>query len=70
MQALVRDKLRYAVLPVFLLLCACQPQSAQPPVPGSASPYLLTASIKEIMASIVDPAADALWESVGSTIPA
>jgi hypothetical protein len=47
-------------------MAGCQPQSTSPP----ATPFKPTASIQEIMASIVDPAADTLWESVGSTVSA
>jgi cytochrome c556 len=49
-------KLRYLSL---LLLAACSP-SEQP------VPFRPDASIQEVMASVVDPAADALWEAVSS----
>lgn len=32
--------------------------------PGHDSPYIVTATIKELMDSTVDPSADALWDSV------
>ncbi len=41
---------------------AARPGSANSP--ASQSRYLLTASIKELMDSTVDPAADGLWEAV------
>lgn len=44
-------------------LAGCQPA---PP----AQVFRTTASIQDIMQSIVDPAADALWESVSSTVTA
>jgi hypothetical protein len=47
-------------------MVACRPQSTSLP----PTPFKPTASIQEIMASIVDPAADTLWESVGSTVSA
>jgi hypothetical protein len=51
---------------VFLplaLLAAC----SQPKAPAAApQPFQPTASIQELMQTIVDPAADAVWESVGS----
>lgn len=43
-------------------LTGCQPAAAPGPRP--------LASLQEIMQSIVDPAADALWESVSSTVTA
>lgn len=36
--------------------------------PAAAPPFRPTASIQEIMQAIVDPSADALWESVSSTV--
>jgi hypothetical protein len=56
------SNMRY-LLPL-LLLAACG-QSA-PPAAKPASPFRPTASIQELMASIVDPAADALWEAVST----
>jgi hypothetical protein len=49
------------------VLTACQQQAAAPSAPAPQQ-FKLTASIQEIMEAIVDPAADVLWESVGSTI--
>jgi hypothetical protein len=62
MQKQLRLSLLFLSLGLFLLsVVACQPQST------TQQAFKLTASIQEIMASIVDPAADTLWESVGST---
>jgi hypothetical protein len=47
----------------LLVLAACAP-----PAPA-ATPERL-ASVQEIMGSMVDPAADSLWDSVGSTLTA
>jgi hypothetical protein len=64
MQKQLQHSLLFLSLGPFLLgVVACQPQSTTPP----AQPFKPTASIQEIMASMVDPAADTLWESVGST---
>jgi len=47
----------------LLSVSACQ--SAPPPAPAPAAPpYAPTATIKDIMLSIVDPAADVVWLSV------
>lgn len=56
----------------MIALCACtggeQPtQSSSTPAARPAateSPFIITASIKELMDSTVDPAADGLWDSV------
>lgn len=54
---------------VFALL-GCQPHESATtttaPVPAPS--FRLTASIKELMESMVDPHADVIWESVGTTI--
>jgi hypothetical protein len=68
-------KLRHSLLLLSLgsllfAAAACKPPAASQSTSPLASPFKPTASIQEIMASIVDPAADTLWESVGSTISA
>jgi hypothetical protein len=45
---------------VPLLMTGCQQKVAAP----AASPFILTASVQDLMLSMVDPSADALWESV------
>lgn len=49
---------------VMLVMVACKQRVVES---KPASPFLLTATIQDIMVSVVDPAGDALWESVGST---
>ena len=46
------------------LLAACTKAPEPPPPAGPA--FKLAASIQDLMVSIVDPSADALWESVSS----
>ncbi|HYM34811.1 MAG TPA: hypothetical protein VET48_05400 [Steroidobacteraceae bacterium] len=55
---------------LLFVVGACQPQSTSPSGSPPATPFKPTASIQEIMASIVDPAADTLWDSVGTTVNA
>jgi hypothetical protein len=57
-----------AVLAACALLTSCtgKQQEARPP----QSPFVPAASIQDVMVSIVDPAADALWESVSSEMTA
>lgn len=58
-----------AAIAVAALLAAC----GEPPVPGEAreaEPFVPTATIEEIMRHIVDPAADAVWESVVTDVTA
>jgi hypothetical protein len=50
-----------SILAPLLLLAACAPKAP------AATPQQL-ASIQEIMASMVDPSADSLWDAVGSTL--
>jgi hypothetical protein len=69
----------------LLGLAACQKESAGPnnALPSASatsasglaaastpSPFKLTASIAELMDSVIDPSADALWDSVGTTVDA
>jgi hypothetical protein len=60
-----------------LLLCACLPITAcqsRPPEATAASgsnplpPYTTTATVKDIMLHIVDPAGDLIWDSVSTTV--
>lgn len=49
----------------LLVLQACTPQA---PPTARIEPFKPTASIQDLMQSIVDPTADALWESVETTV--
>lgn len=52
---------------LMFLIAAC---SAPPPAPPAAPPFKPTATVKDIMDSVVDPAADAIWESVATIVSA
>ncbi len=55
------------VLPLVALLAGgCAAQPAAPPASEAppAPPYVATATVKEIMQHIVDPAADDVWQAV------
>src|SRR6266853_711599 len=54
-------------LSVFIVV-ACN--RSQPPPPPAPSSFRLTATIKDIMDSMVDPSADMLWESVATIVSA
>jgi hypothetical protein len=51
------------------LIAACQSQPQAPAAPAAGEPnYLPTATIKDLMLSIVDPSADAVWLSVTTVV--
>ena len=63
----MKNKLIWCLASIALLgVAACQQKAAEPA--AVASPFLLTASIHDLMLSEVDPAADYLWESVSIVI--
>lgn len=45
-------------------------QASSSAAASTAAPFKLTASIAELMDSVIDPSADALWDSVGTTVDA
>jgi hypothetical protein len=47
---------------VLVLLASC---SSTPPAPAMP-PFQTTANMKELMLNVLDPAADGIWESVGT----
>jgi hypothetical protein len=59
-----------------ILLAGCSPQEsvtaqtgqAATPPPAPASPLKPIAGVQDVMASMIDPAADFLWESVSTTV--
>jgi hypothetical protein len=59
-------RLSVSLLLSLPLAVGCSEKQAEP----SASPFIPTASIQEIMNSQVDPAADFLWEAVSTEITA
>jgi cytochrome c556 len=56
--------LKHVVLPLAVMLAAagCAQKPAEPKTP--APQYLLTASVQQLMEGLIDPSADALWDSV------
>jgi hypothetical protein len=60
-----------ATLLAATLLSACdKPVSPQPPPATGASPLRPTAGIQDIMAGMIEPAAEFIWNSVSSTVTA
>jgi hypothetical protein len=60
-----------------IALCGCAPKEsnvpaqsgqAAAPAPPPASPLKPIAGVQDVMASMIDPAADFLWESVSTTV--
>jgi hypothetical protein len=57
----------------LLVVAACSSQQPAPPSPAAAKPntaaeFRTTATIKDLMDSIVDPNADFLWDSVSTIV--
>lgn len=48
--------------------CSAPPAAAPPPAGTGSAPFMVTATIKDLMDSEVDPSADYLWESVATTV--
>jgi hypothetical protein len=56
-----------AVVCSALIAVSCQTKPAEPAAPAQP-PYTTTATIKDIMLHIVDPAGDMVWDSVSTVI--
>jgi mono/diheme cytochrome c family protein len=56
---------RPVAITVLALIAACE-KPATPP--AAAPPFTSTTSVKELMAQVVEPAANVYWESVGTVI--
>ena len=56
-----------AVVCSVLIAVSCQTKPAEPAAPAQP-PYTTTATIKDIMLHIVDPAGDMVWDSVSTVI--
>jgi hypothetical protein len=53
---------KYLIPAVFLFASAC----ASKPAPPALPPFDTSVSVKDLMANVVDPTADGVWESVGT----
>ena len=51
-----------------LLIAGCAPKESAVTAPPAASPLKPIAGVQDVMASMIDPAADFLWESVSTTV--
>jgi hypothetical protein len=64
-------RIRSLMVVVFAAVAAgsCQSKPAEPAAPAVAQPpYTTTATVKDIMLHIVDPAGDMVWDSVATVI--
>lgn len=60
-----------ALMIAATLLGACdKPAAPEPSLAATASPFKPTAGVQDIMAGMVDPAADYIWGSVSTTVTA
>jgi len=62
-----RFTLLFLVSSAVLVVVACSKTQAPPPASAAVRP---TSTIKDLMDSLVDPSADALWESVATIVSA
>src|SRR5918993_2660846 len=51
---------------IFLTSTSCSSPASAPAMP----PFQTTANMKDLMLNVIDPAADTLWEAVGTVITA
>ena len=56
------------IIACALLLAGCAPKQQAPAPAAPASPLKPIAGIQDVMAGMIDPAADFLWESVSTTV--
>lgn len=49
-------------------LSGCEKQAPKPQVASAAQPFKPDAGVQDIMADMIDPAADFLWESVSTSV--
>jgi hypothetical protein len=68
MHTLPREAKFLALGIALMLLGACE--RTEPPAPAVASPFTPTAGIQDIMAEMIEPSAEFLWNSVSSTVTA
>jgi hypothetical protein len=67
----MRIRLLTSITLVFFLVNSCRSaEQKTTPATSVESQFRTTATIKDIMDSLVDPSADQLWESVGTTVDA
>jgi cytochrome c556 len=59
----------FVLICLVVLLAACSSQQAQKTAQGDAD-YRTTATIKDIMDSMVDPGSDVIWDSVETVVSA
>ena len=67
----MRTDVPLLILSFVVLIASCSPSS--PPAETSAPPdlrFVPTATVKDIMDSVVDPNADYIWDSVAVTVSA
>ena len=56
---------QFSVVAIVAAVAAC---TSEPQEPSTSPPYQPTATIQDLMLSMVDPAADTIWESVATIV--
>jgi hypothetical protein len=61
---------KYLLLPLILLVCSACAQQQTPPAAAPEPKFETTATVRDIMDSIVDPSADVVWGAVETIVSA
>jgi hypothetical protein len=63
-------KFELAALAGVLVFCSCARQQPQPSAQQPQAEYRTTATVKDLMDSLVDPGSDYIWDAVETTVSA
>jgi hypothetical protein len=65
----MRIRALIVVVSAAVVTASCQAKPSEPAAPAAAQPpYTTTATIKDIMLHVVDPAGDMVWDSVSTVV--
>jgi hypothetical protein len=65
----MRNRASIVVVSAAVVTVSCQAKPSEPAAPAATQPqYTTTATVKDIMLHIVDPAGDMVWDSVSTVV--